>query len=563
MQSELLSLLVQLQLVSKQQQQRAQASIDELGQHPITALIEDGFISDTELAKQLAEHLALPLIQLTEFDYQALCLQFDLMPLIDRFQAVPVRLELQTLQLAVADPCQYEIENEFHFATGLVIELVITEYSALLNAIERLSQHNSARSTLTGSPAINDHQLTQLVTLSADEQREQDDLIDDKAPVSRYIQQILLDAVSRHASDIHFEPYEQSYRVRLRCDGLLISAQQPSHQLSRRLAARLKILAKLDIAERRLPQDGRIKLRLNDTVAVDMRVSTLPTLWGEKIVLRILDNRAIALTIDALGFNPEQQNIYLTALEKPQGMILLTGPTGSGKTVSLYAALNHLNSQHVNISTAEDPVEINLPGINQVHIHPEIGLDFSQTLRAFLRQDPDIIMLGEIRDLETAEIAIKAAQTGHLVLSTLHTNSAVGTITRLANMGVNHFNMASSLSLLIAQRLVRKLCRHCKQSIATPTPVAEQFNLAPNSSMFIANPAGCTHCHNGYLGRVGIYELLPINAELIEAISNQATAEQFQAIAIENGMQSLIQSGIEKVRAGVTSIDELQRVLYF
>ncbi|WP_038173832.1 type IV-A pilus assembly ATPase PilB [Vibrio pacinii] len=563
MQSELLSLLVQLQLVSKQQQQRAQASIDELGQHPLTALIEDGVISDTELAKQLAEHLALPLIQLTEFDYQALSLPFDLRPLIDRFQAVPVRLEQQTLQLAVADPCQHEIENEFHFATGFAIELVITEYSALINAIERLSQHDSTRSPLTDSPAINDHQLTQLVTLSADEQREQDDLIHDKAPVSRYIQQILLDAVSRHASDIHFEPYEQSYRVRLRCDGLLISAQQPSHQLSRRLAARLKILAKLDIAERRLPQDGRIKLRLNDTMAVDMRVSTLPTLWGEKIVLRILDNRAIALAIDALGFNPEQQHIYLSALKKPQGMILLTGPTGSGKTVSLYAALNHLNSQHVNISTAEDPVEINLPGINQVHIHPEIGLDFSQTLRAFLRQDPDIIMLGEIRDLETAEIAIKAAQTGHLVLSTLHTNSVVQTITRLANMGINHFNMASSLSLLIAQRLVRKLCRHCKQSIATPTLVAEQFHLAPNSNMFIATPAGCPHCHNGYLGRIGIYELLPINAELIEAISNQATAEQLEAIAIENGMQSLIQSGIEKVRAGVTSIDELQRVLYF
>lgn len=563
MQSELLSLLVQLQLVSKQQQQRAQASIDELGQHPLEALVDDGVISDTELAKQLAEHLALPLIQLTEFDYQALSLPFDLRPLIARFQAVPVRLEQQTLQLAVADPCQHEIENEFHFATGFAIELVITEYSALINAIERLSQHDSTRSPLTDSPAINDHQLTQLVTLSADEQREQDDLIHDKAPVSRYIQQILLDAVSRHASDIHFEPYEQSYRVRLRCDGLLISAQQPSHQLSRRLAARLKILAKLDIAERRLPQDGRIKLRLNDTMAVDMRVSTLPTLWGEKIVLRILDNRAIALAIDALGFNPEQQHIYLSALKKPQGMILLTGPTGSGKTVSLYAALNHLNSQHVNISTAEDPVEINLPGINQVHIHPEIGLDFSHTLRAFLRQDPDIIMLGEIRDLETAEIAIKAAQTGHLVLSTLHTNSVVQTITRLANMGINHFNMASSLSLLIAQRLVRKLCRHCKQSIATPTLVAEQFHLAPNSNMFIATPAGCPHCHNGYLGRIGIYELLPINAELVEAISNQATAEQLEAIAIENGMQSLIQSGIEKVRAGVTSIDELQRVLYF
>ena len=563
MQSELLSLLVQLKIVSTQQQQCAQATMDEGDQHVITALIEQEIISDTQLAKHLAHHLTLPLIQLTEFDYPTLCTQFDLLPLIVRFQAVPIRLEQQTLQLAVADPCQHDIENEFHFATGLEIELVITEYSTLLVAIERLSLRDSTHSTLSSSTAIDDHQLTQLVTLSADEQSEQDDLVQDEAPVSRYIQQVLLDAVSRHASDIHFEPYEQSYRVRLRCDGLLIAAQQPSHQLSRRLAARLKILAKLDIAERRLPQDGRIKLRLNDTMAVDMRVSTLPTLWGEKVVLRILDNRAIPLTIDALGFNPEQQKIYLKALKKPQGMILLTGPTGSGKTVSLYSALNHLNSQHVNISTAEDPVEINLPGINQVHIHPEIGLDFSQTLRAFLRQDPDVIMLGEIRDLETAEIAIKAAQTGHLVLSTLHTNSAVRTITRLANMGVSHFNIASSLSLLIAQRLVRKLCRHCKQSVATPTLIAEQFHLAPTSNMFIATPAGCTHCHNGYLGRVGIYELLPISAELVQAISNQATAEQLEAIAIENGMQSLIQSGIEKVRAGVTSIEELQRVLYF
>ncbi|UPQ87621.1 type IV-A pilus assembly ATPase PilB [Vibrio sinaloensis] len=558
MQSDLLTTLTHAKLITPAQQHQLTQAAQQSDQPLLDLLLDSTQISEATLAKHLAQVYSLPVISLSDFDYLAASRQLALNSLLHRFHAAVIALEAQTLRLAVADPCQQELEQAFRFATGMTIELAIADWTSIKQAIQQLPCSSPSSSSHT---PIQANQLSDLVTLSADEQRDDDDLSHDNAPVSRYIQQVLLDAVARRASDIHFEPYEQTYRVRLRCDGLLIAAEQPSYQLSRRLAARLKILAKLDIAERRLPQDGRLKLRLNHQVSVDMRVSTLPTLFGEKVVLRILDNRAMELDIDALGFNHTQKQTYLTALSKPQGMILLTGPTGSGKTVSLYAALNHLNAEHVNIATAEDPIEISLPGINQVQVQPEIGLDFSQALRAFLRQDPDIIMVGEVRDINTAKMAFKAAQTGHLVLATLHTNSAAQSIERLINMGIEPFNLASSLSLVIAQRLVRKLCPHCKRSDSAHTHLAMSLDLSDQEPIFSANVQGCQHCNFGYLGRTAIYEVLPVTSVIAEAIARRATAQQLNALALEQGLQNLKQSGSEKLRSGITSLAELQRTL--
>ncbi|MEF1216917.1 ATPase, T2SS/T4P/T4SS family, partial [Photobacterium damselae] len=375
--------------------------------------------------------------------------------------------------------------------------------------------------------------------------------------------QVLLDAVRKKASDIHFEPYETSYRIRFRCDGILHQHATPPAHLSRRLSTRLKVMSRLNIAERRQPQDGRIKLKLTANLAVDLRVSTLPTLWGEKVVLRILDSSSANLDIDILGYNQQQKAAYLNALQQPQGMILMTGPTGSGKTVSLYTGLSILNTEERNISTAEDPVEINLPGINQVHINNQAGLGFAEALRSFLRQDPDVVMVGEIRDLETASIAVKAAQTGHLVLSTLHTNSAAETITRLTNMGIEDFNLASSLTLFIAQRLGRRLCPHCKQVDEIDGFMQDKLRIPAGTTLYKANSEGCDDCNKGYLGRVGIYEVMPFSRRLAQALVDGATTLELENIAVEEGMLTLQQSGIEKLCLGITSLKELQRVLHF
>ncbi|MDG2680825.1 type IV-A pilus assembly ATPase PilB, partial [Vibrio parahaemolyticus] len=426
------------------------------------ALLSSGLFTSSELAEHLSSLFGLSQPELSQYEYASLCQQLGLRELITRHNALPLHRTPSTLLLAVADPTNQQAEDDFRFATGLQVELVLADFRQLSAAIRRLYGRaiGQERSQLK---EINQEELASLVDVGADEIDNIEDLSQDESPVSRYINQILLDAVRKGASDIHFEPYEKMYRVRLRCDGILIETQQPPNHLSRRLSARIKILSKLDIAERRLPQDGRIKLKLNQDTAIDMRVSTLPTLFGEKIVLRLLDSSSASLNIDKLGYSEQQKQLYLEALRRPQGMILMTGPTGSGKTVSLYTGLNILNKPEVNISTAEDPVEINLSGINQVQVQPKIGFGFAEALRSFLRQDPDVVMVGEIRDLDTAEIAIKASQTGHLVLSTLHTNSAAETIIRLSNMGVESFNLASSLSLIIAQRLARKLCPYCKQ----------------------------------------------------------------------------------------------------
>jgi len=525
------------------------------------ALLSSGLFTSSELAEHLSSLFGLNQPELSQYEYASLCQQLGLRELITRHNALPLQRTPSTLLLAVADPTNQQTEDDFRFATGLQVELVLADFRQLSAAIRRLYGRSLSHEK-SGLKEINQEELANLVDVGADEIDNIGDLSQDESPVSRYINQILLDAVRKGASDIHFEPYEKMYRVRLRCDGILIETQQPPSHLSRRLSARIKILSKLDIAERRLPQDGRIKLKLNQDTAIDMRVSTLPTLFGEKIVLRLLDSSSASLDIDKLGYSEQQKQLYLDALRRPQGMILMTGPTGSGKTVSLYTGLSILNKPEINISTAEDPVEINLSGINQVQVQPKIGFGFAEALRSFLRQDPDVVMVGEIRDLNTAEIAIKASQTGHLVLSTLHTNSAAETVIRLSNMGVESFNLASSLSLIIAQRLARKLCSHCKQSQEL-TVQLQHLGIQESDNIFKANPDGCNECTHGYSGRTGIYEVMRFDEFLSEALIKGASVHELEKLAIANGMSTLQMSGIEKLKQGITSFSELQRVLYF
>ncbi|APP05601.1 type IV-A pilus assembly ATPase PilB [Vibrio harveyi] len=525
------------------------------------ALLSSGFFQSHELTERLSSIFGLSCTSLSQYEYSSLCQKLGLRDLITRHNALPLNRTSSTLILAVADPTNLQAEDDFRFATGLQVELVLADFKELTAAIRRLYGRALGQEK-SGLKEINQDELAGLVDIGEDEIENIEDLSQDESPVSRYINQILLDAVRKGASDIHFEPYENMYRVRLRCDGILIEIQQPPSHLSRRLSARIKILSKLDIAERRLPQDGRIKLKLNQDTAIDMRVSTLPTLFGEKIVLRLLDSSSAALDINKLGYSDHQKQLYLEALRRPQGMILMTGPTGSGKTVSLYTGLSILNKTEINISTAEDPVEINLPGINQVQVQPKIGFGFAEALRSFLRQDPDVVMVGEIRDLDTAEIAIKASQTGHLVLSTLHTNSAAETVIRLSNMGVESFNLASSLSLIIAQRLARKLCPHCRLP-QEPNSQLQHIGITSTEDIFQANPDGCNECTQGYSGRTGIYEVMKFDESLSNALIKGASVHELEKLAIANGMQTLQMSGIEKLKQGVTSFSELQRVLYF
>lgn len=407
---------------------------------------------------------------------------------------------------------------------------------------------------------ISNKELSALVSISEDEHHSTTLEIQRKDPISRYIDQILLKAIDNKASDIHFEVYENDYRIRIRCDGILVETESPDKQLANRLSSRIKVMAKLDIAEKRLPQDGRIKHTLSSNTAIDIRVSTLPTLWGEKIVLRILELQSAQLDISTLGLSTEQTKLYLSAIHKPQGLILVTGPTGSGKTVSLYTALKLLNTTEKNISTVEDPIEINLQGINQIQINEKIKLDFVVALKALLRQDPDIIMVGEIRDLESAEIVFKAAQTGHLVLSTLHTNSASESIIRLLNMGIDKYSLASCLSLVVAQRLIRKLCVKCKQ-VDTESSSIYLPEMSSGMTIFKASSNGCSCCNNGYSGRVGIYELLNVDKTLVQAIENSKCVADIEKTAKTCGFIPLIDSGKRVLFEGRTSLKELQRTL--
>ncbi|HHF3005135.1 TPA: type IV-A pilus assembly ATPase PilB [Vibrio diabolicus] len=561
MHSNLSTILRQKGLLTFSQEEALIEQVKASGISMPEALLSSGLFTSSELAEHLSSLFGLNQPKLSRYEYASLCQQLGLRELITRHNALPLHRTTSTLLLAVVDPTNQQAEDDFRFATGLQVELVLADFRQLSAAIRRLYGRSLSHEK-SGLKEINQEELASLVDVGADEIDNIEDLSQDESPVSRYINQILLDAVRKGASDIHFEPYEKMYRVRLRCDGILIETQQPPSHLSRRLSARIKILSKLDIAERRLPQDGRIKLKLNQDTAIDMRVSTLPTLFGEKIVLRLLDSSSASLDIDKLGYSEQQKQLYLDALRRPQGMILMTGPTGSGKTVSLYTGLSILNKPEINISTAEDPVEINLSGINQVQVQPKIGFGFAEALRSFLRQDPDVVMVGEIRDLDTAEIAIKASQTGHLVLSTLHTNSAAETVIRLSNMGVESFNLASSLSLIIAQRLARKLCSHCKQSQEL-TVQLQHLGIQASDNIFKANPDGCNECTHGYSGRTGIYEVMRFDEFLSEALIKGASVHELEKLAIANGMSTLQMSGIEKLKQGITSFSELQRVLYF
>src|SRR6266513_119299 len=496
----------------------------------VTQLVSSGAANARDIAVAASNEFGVPLLDLDglNLDLETVRLVND--KLLAKHRVLPVFRRGKRLFLAVADPTNMHAIDEIKFQTSLVIEAVIVEDDKLQKAVEQVDNQMSA---LTDEGDVDLESLE--VTGGEDELDEKigrDDVED--APIVRFVNKVMLDAIRRGASDIHFEPFEKLYRVRLRMDGVLKEIAQPPVQLAQKLSARLKVMSRLDIAERRVPQDGRIKMKLSKNRAIDFRVSTCPTLFGEKIVLRILDPAQATLGIDSLGYEPFQKELYLKYLAKPQGMILVTGPTGSGKTVSLYTGLHILNREDTNISTAEDPAEINLPGVNQVNVNNKVGLTFAAAMRAFLRQDPDVIMVGDIRDLETAEIAIKAAQTGHLVLSTLHTNDAPQTLTRMVDMGVKPYAIATSVSLIIAQRLARRLCSHCKQPLEIPREalLKEGFTQADLAAgMKIFAPTGCANCTDGYKGRVGIYQVLPVTEAIVRIILALGSAPEIGAQA--------------------------------
>ena len=529
---------------------------------PFTSvLLERKLIHPSELAAFCYQESNSPWLDLDSFNAEQIPPQFINERLIRKNHAVPLYQRGNVLYIAVSDPTRIETLDEFQFRTRLQAEAVLVEEDKLQRLIDKLLENESSMLGVT------EQDERDLREIDADgEIREEHGAVNvdgkNDAPIVIYINKMLLDAIKRGASDLHFEPYEGEYRIRFRIDGVLHEIARPPFALSARIAARLKVMSQLDIAERRLPQDGRIKLRLSKNKAIDFRVSTLPTMYGEKIVLRILDAAAAMMGIESLGYEPEQQKLYEDALTRPQGMILVTGPTGSGKTVSLYTGLNILNTPEVNISTAEDPVEINLTGINQVQINVKAGLTFADALRSFLRQDPDIVMVGEIRDLETAEIAIKAAQTGHLVLSTLHTNSASETLTRLMNMGVPSYNIASSVTLIIAQRLARRLCNECKEPEDVPKEelLRQGFTEEQLPHLNLQQAVGCDQCTGGFKGRTGVYEVMPVTEAIQELIMSNAGSLQIAKQARKEGYNSLRQSALRKVADGTISLAEANRV---
>ncbi len=524
-------------------------------------LVEHQILKSNVIAVTASREFGIPL-----FDLQAIELERDTVglvkeSLIRKHNALPLFKRGSRLYIALSDPTNLPALDEIKFNTGLNTEPVLAEDDKLRKAIERALDHNAdSMDAFAGDENLEDLDMSDGPDPDASGPSESE--VDD-TPIVRFVNKVLLDAIKAGASDIHFEPYEKKYRVRTRLDGVLKEVVAPPVAMAMKIAARLKVMARLDISERRVPQDGRMKMTISKNRAIDFRVSTCPTLFGEKIVIRILDPSSAQMGIDALGYEPEQKELYIHALNQPYGMILVTGPTGSGKTVSLYTGLNILNTEDRNISTAEDPVEINLPGVNQVNVNPRAGLTFAAALKSFLRQDPDIIMVGEIRDLETAEIAIKAAQTGHMVMSTLHTNDAPQTLTRLANMGVPGYNIAATISLIIAQRLARKLCKDCKAPVDVPKEalLAEGFSEEQLKEDFtIYAPKGCDHCNVGYKGRIGIYQVMPISEEMGKLIMAGVNSITLAEQAEREGINDLRKSGLKKVMDGVTSLEEVIRV---
>jgi type IV pilus assembly protein PilB len=528
----------------------------------VTQLVASGAAKARDIAIAAASEFGVPLYDLDaqQVDLDTIRAVSD--KLLQKHRVLPLYKRGKRLFLAVADPTNLAAIDEIKFQTGMGVEAIVVEDDKLQKMLDK-----SMEQVDTSMPGLQEEEgfdLENLEVTGGDDEVEgvtRDDVED--APVVRFVNKLMLDAIRRGASDIHFEPYEKTYRVRFRMDGVLKEIAQPPVQLAQKLSARLKVMARLDIAERRVPQDGRIKMKLSKTRAIDFRVSTCPTLFGEKIVLRILDPSSAMLGIDALGYEPFQRELYLKYLAKPQGMILVTGPTGSGKTVSLYTGLNILNREDTNISTAEDPAEINLPGVNQVNVNPKVGLTFAAALRAFLRQDPDVVMVGEIRDLETAEIAIKAAQTGHLVMSTLHTNDAPQTLTRLVDMGVKPYAIATSVSLIIAQRLARRLCSQCKALVDVPREALlkegfQESDIATGIKIYGAK--GCGNCTDGYKGRVGIYQVMPVTDAIGRIIMEGGNAISINDQAKTEGVWDLRRAGLEKVRQGMTSLEEVNSV---
>ena len=538
------------------------ASARERKTHLVSWLVSHDLAAARDIAIAAAQEFGVPLL-----DLDAVNIDLDVVRLVNdkllaRHRILPLVKRGKRLHVAVSDPTNLHAVDEIKFQTGLAIEAVIVEDDKLQRAVQKAIEQVD-----TSMPSLgeDDFDLENLDVSGADDAEAEtgrDDIED--APIVRFVNKIMLDAIRKNASDIHFEPYEKYYRIRLRVDGVLREVAQPPVQLATKLAARLKVMSRLDIAERRVPQDGRIKMRLSKNRSIDFRVSSCPTLFGEKIVLRILDASTAMMGIDALGYEPFQKELYLKTLSRPQGMILVTGPTGSGKTVSLYTGLAILNVEDTNISTAEDPAEIVLPGVNQVNVNPKVGLTFASALRAFLRQDPDVIMVGEVRDLETAEIAIKAAQTGHLVLSTLHTNDAPQTLTRMVDMGVKPYAIATSVSLIIAQRLARRLCPNCKAPLTLPAEalLKEGFSedLVRRGDFKVHKAVGCSQCTDGYKGRVGIYEVLPVTEAIGRIILEGGSAPHIRDQARKDGVWNLRTAGLKKVMDGLTSLEEVNRV---
>ncbi len=547
------------ELLDEKAAQQAQVQARRNKVSLVTYLAQNNLVKSRALVELAAEQFGVAYFDLNALDKEGQPKDLVSEKLIRQHRTLPLWRRGNKLFIGLSDPSNHQAVTDIQFSTGLSTEAILVEDDKLGDAIEKFFDNGHS-----GLEELADVDLDGLETESVDDDKKNDGggQESDDAPVVRFVNKMLLDAIKGGSSDLHFEPYEKAYRVRFRTDGILHETARPPIQLAPRIAARLKVMAGLDISERRKPQDGRIKMKLSKSKAIDFRVNTLPTLWGEKIVMRILDSASAQMGIDALGYEESQKELYLAALKQPQGMILVTGPTGSGKTVSLYTGLNILNTPGVNISTAEDPVEINLEGINQVNVNPKQGMDFTQALRAFLRQDPDIIMVGEIRDLDTASIAIKAAQTGHMVMSTLHTNSAAETLTRLRNMGVPSFNIATSVNLIIAQRLARKLCGSCKKEVPVPNEalLEEGFPSDKLGTFKLYGPVGCENCKGGYKGRVGIYEVVKNTPSLQRIIMEEGNSIDIAAQMRRDGFNDLRTSALVKAMQGVTSLEEVNRV---
>ena len=536
-----------------------QAEAKSAGVSFIQQLVQSKKLSAKEVSLFAATTFGYPLLDLNAVDIENLPLTLIDSKIVSNHRVVALGKRGNRIFVAMSDPSNEQVLQEVKFATGMTMEPVVVEDDKLSNIVKKMT--DSSAKTL--EQATEDVDLSGMEITDGEAQPDVSTEDIDDAPVVKYVSKILLDAINGGASDIHFEPYEKFYRIRYRTDGILYDVAQPPLAIKEKIASRIKVVARLDISEKRIPQDGRMKMVLSKTKAIDFRVSTLPTLFGEKICMRILDPSSATLGIDALGYDPDQKENLMAAIQRPYGMVLVTGPTGSGKTVSLYTCLNILNKPGINISTAEDPAEINLPGVNQVNVNDKQGLTFPVALKAFLRQDPDIVMVGEIRDIETGEIAIKAAQTGHMVLSTLHTNDAPQTLTRLMNMGIAPFNIASSVILITAQRLARKLCT-CKKPHEIPEPALKRAGFTDeqlDGSWQAFGPVGCELCKNtGYKGRVGIYQVMPISEEMERIVMKNGTAIDLADQARREGIKDLRQSGLIKVMKGLTSLEEIEAV---